>query len=401
MAAFRPGTLERYRAKLVGGMVARRYAPEFAERCWRQIEGFGYYGFPESHAASFALLVYVSAWLKCHYPDVFCAAILNAQPMGFYAPAQLVRDAIDHGVEVREPDVNHSFWDCTLEPLPRRGPLKTAVRLGLRQIRGLSEQEANRIVTARLRPYRTPEELRRRAGLTRATLVALAEADAFRSLGLDRRQALWAVQALKEPSLPLFDHAAADRPGSNLPPVEGGDEPWLELPPMSLGEHVIEDYAALRLSLKAHPLALLRDRLAARRVVPARCLWEVPPGRRVAVCGLVLVRQRPGSAKGVLFVTLEDETGFANLIVWPPVFERHRAALLAARLLACAGTLQREGRVMHVVAERLTDLTAALRRLRGEAVDPSAIDGALSRADEIRRDTRELREALPGGRDFR
>src|SRR3954449_2613504 len=210
MAAFRrPGTLDRYREKLVGGMVARDYAPEFAERCWRQIEGFGYYGFPESHAASFALLVYVSAWLKCHYPDVFCAAILNAQPMGFYAPAQLVRDAVDHGVELREVDVNHSHWDSTLEPRQRRGPLMTAVRLGFRQIKGLAEPEATRLVTARLKPYRTIEELKRRSGIRRATLVRLAEADAFRSLGLDRRQALWAVQAHKDPALSLFEHAMA------------------------------------------------------------------------------------------------------------------------------------------------------------------------------------------------
>jgi error-prone DNA polymerase len=332
---------------------------------------------------------------------VFCAAILNAQPMGFYAPAQLVRDTIEHGVEVREPDVNHSHWDATLEPLPRRGPLKAAVRLGLRQVRGLGEQEANRVVTARLGPYRTPEELRRRAGVTRATLVTLAEADAFRSLGMDRRQALWAVQALKEPSLPLFERAADDHPGSNLPPVEGGEEPWLDLPPVTLGEHVIEDYAALRLSLKAHPLALLRGWLAGKRVVPARDLWAVPPGHRVAVCGLVLIRQRPGSAKGVTFVTLEDETGFANLVVWSRLFDRHRAAILTAHLLAAAGPVQREGRVMHVVAERLTDLTAALRCLRGEAIDPSAIDSALSRADGIGRETRDLRAALPGSRDFR
>ena len=199
MAAFRrSGQIERYRAMLIEGMVARNYDRAFAEACFRQIEGFGYYGFPESHAASFALLVYVSSWLKCHYPDVFCAAILNAQPMGFYAPAQLVRDAVDHGVEVRAVDVNHSHWDNTLEPRQRRGPLMTAVRLGFRQVKGLGEEETNRLVAARLKPYRTVEEIRRRAGVRRATLVTLAEADAFRSLGLDRRQALWAVQALKD-----------------------------------------------------------------------------------------------------------------------------------------------------------------------------------------------------------
>ena len=403
MAAFRRlGSLDRYRVKLVEGMVARGYEREFAERCFKQIEGFGYYGFPESHAASFALLVYVSSWLKCHYPDVFCAAILNAQPMGFYAPAQLVRDAIDHGAEVREPDVNHSFWDSTLEPRLRRGPLKTAVRLGLRQIKGFAKEEGKRLVTARLQPYRTVEELKRRAGLRRASLVILAEADAFRSMGMDRRQTLWAVHALKDPALPLFDHAMeAMRPGSNQGPVEGADEPWLELPPMPLGEHVIEDYARLRLSLKAHPLALLRDWLQTRRIVTARQLWDIPPGRRVTVAGLVLVRQRPGSAKGVIFATLEDETGFANVIVWPNLFERYRSIIMTARLLGATGQLQREGRVIHVICERLHDLTGELRRLQAHGLDPRTLDGAMSHADEIRREPRDFREALPEGRNFR
>ena len=403
MAAFRrSGQIEQWRVKLVEGMVARGYQREFAEACFRQIEGFGYYGFPESHAASFALLVYVSAWLKCHHPDVFCAAILNAQPMGFYAPAQLVRDAVDHGVEVREVDVNHSHWDTTLEPRQRRGPLMTAVRLGFRQVKGLGEQEAQRLIAARLKPYRTLEEIRRRAGVRRATLVTLAEADAFRSLGLDRRQALWAVQALKDQGLPLFDHALDHAPpGSNLPPLEGGDEPWLELPEMGLGEQVLEDYATLRLSLKAHPLALLRDWLTRKHAITARQLWHTDPGRRVTVCGLVLVRQRPGSAKGVIFATLEDETGFANLVLWPNRFEQFRATVMTARLLAATGTLQREGRVIHVVAERLTDASEALRRLRDHAIDPKLLDGAMSRADEFKREPRDFRDAMPEGRNFR
>jgi error-prone DNA polymerase len=403
MAAFRRrGELGRWHDKLVDGMVARGYEPEFAERCFKQIEGFGYYGFPESHAASFALLVYVSAWLKCHYPDVFLAAILNAQPMGFYAPAQLVRDAVEHGVEVRSVDVNHAFWDCTLEPLARRGPLMTAVRLGFRQVKGLAEAEAARIVTARLRPYRTVEELRRRSGVGRRTLELLAEADAFRSLGHDRRQALWAVHGLADPELPLLAHAAGcEPPGSNLPPLDGGEEPWLELPRPTLGEEVLEDYARLRLSLRAHPVALVRERLARRGLVEARALWTVPAGRRVRVAGLVLVRQRPGSAKGVVFATLEDETGFANLIVWPNVLERFRTTLMVARLLAAVGPVQREGRVVHLVVERLLDLTAELVALRGEALDPAALDAALARADEARRDPRELRRALPEGRNFR
>ncbi len=402
MAAFRRhGHIERYQRMLIEGMVARGYERDFAERCFRQIEGFGYYGFPESHAASFALLVYVSAWLKCHYPDVFCAAILNSQPMGFYANAQLVRDARDHGVEVRPPDVQHSSWDSTLEPLPRRrGPLKTAVRLGFREIKGFRQDEAERIAAGRPPPYRDLADLQRRCGLARTTLLRLAGADALRGLGLDRRQGLWAVHALKEPRLPLFDQAEGDpAAGSNQPPVEGV-EPWLELPAMPLGAEVIEDYASLRLSLKAHPLALLREHLP-EGVTTARGLWSIAPGRRVTVAGLVLVRQRPGSAKGVIFTTLEDETGFANCIVWPAVFEAHRAIVMTARLLAVRGRLQREGKVIHVVAERLVDWTGRLRLLRDGALDPAALDGALARADEVRREGRDLRDALPEGRNFR
>ena len=400
MAAFRrSGQIERWHAKLVEGMAARGYDRAFAEACFRQIEGFGYYGFPESHAASFALLVYVSAWLKCHHPDVFCAAILNAQPMGFYAPAQLVRDAIDHGVEVRPVDVNHSQWHTTLEP---SGSRTDAVRLGFRQVKGLAEAEARRLVAARLRPYRTLAEIHRRAGVRRATLVTLAEADACRSLGLGRREALWAAHALQETQLPLLEYArATDHPGSNLPPLDGGDEPWLDLPEMGLGEHVLEDYASLRLSLKAHPLALLRPWLRRRRAITARELWHTEPGRRITVCGLVLVRQRPGSAKGVIFATLEDETGFANLVLWPHRFERFRRVIMTARVLAATGTLQREGSVIHLIAERLADLTPALGRLRDHALDPKVLDGALSRADEFRREPRDLRAAMPEGRNFR
>jgi error-prone DNA polymerase len=380
MAAFKKrGQLERYQTMLIEGMTAKGYTPDFAERCFKQIEGFGYYGFPESHAASFALLVYVSAWLKCHYPDVFCAAILNSLPMGFYAPAQLVRDATDHGVEVRHPDVNWSWWDNTLEPLPRRrGPLKTAVRLGLRQIKGMQEEAATRIVTARQRAYDSPADLKRRAGLDRATMVRLAEADAFRSLAMDRRQALWDVHALKEHDLPLFAAAEAS-PGSNLPPVEGATEPWAALPPMGTGEHVIEDYTSLRLSLKAHPLAVLRDHLHPRRVVTARALWSIPPGSRVAIAGLVIVRQRPGSAKGVIFATLEDETGFANIIVWPKVFEQYRPIIMRSRLLEARGRLQREGRVIHLVADEVTDLTPELRHLRHATTDPKSFTATLDR----------------------
>ena len=366
MAAFRRrGALDRYRTRFLEGMTARGYDREFAERCFRQIEGFGYYGFPESHAASFAHLVYVSAWLKCHWPDVFCAAILDAQPMGFYAPAQLVRDAREHGVEVRPVDVSHSFWECTLEPLPcRRGPLKTAVRLGFRMVKGFAEEDARRLVAARTRPWRDVADLYRRSGLSRAALERLAEADAFASLGLDRRRALWAVRGLAEVPLPLFDHAEEGREGgsgASLP--EGGGDPRSGPPAASTGEEVVEDYARLRLSLRAHPLALLRASLRRRGVVTARGLREKAPGERVTTAGLVIVRQRPGSAKGVIFLTLEDETGFANLVVWARVFEAFRPALMAARLLAARGRIQREGRVLHLVAERLFDWTPMLARL--------------------------------------
>lgn len=401
MATFkRQGKLAYYHDLLVKGMAERGYEPDFAERCFKQIEGFGYYGFPESHAASFALLVYVSAWLKCHYPDVFAASILNAQPMGFYAPAQLVRDAVDHGVEVRPVDVNQSYWDNTLEPRHRTGPMRTAVRLGLRQIKGMPQAEAVRLTTARLKPYQTAAELQRRSAIERATLVKLAEADAFRSLAMDRRQALWAVQALKKSQLPLF--AFADETttfGHNQGPVESTDEPWLELPQMSLGEHIIEDYTHLHLSLKAHPMALMRDHLHQRtKLVTALDLWTTPPGRTVTVCGLVIVRQRPGSAKGVIFTTLEDETGFANCVIWPTLFEQHRAVIMRARLLMVRGQVQREGRVIHVIAKQLHDATPHLRILREDAV---LADGFMSRADEFKRAVPDPRDALPKGRNFK
>ena len=386
MAAFKKrGQLERWHAKLVDGMARRGYSAEFAERCFKQIEGFGYYGFPESHAASFALLVYVSAWLKRHYPDVFLAALLNAQPMGFYAPAQLVRDAIEHGVLVRHPDVNHSDWDTTLEPLSEhRGPLACAVRLGFRQIKGLRAEEIAKLLAARTRPFRDAADLKRRAGLSRTTLIRLAEADAFRSCGQDRRQALWAVRSLRDPPLPLFEQLRSF-PGQNEPPLDPPEEPPVELPEMPLGEQLVEDYTWLSLSLKAHPLALLREHLPGA-VVPTASLRDTPAGRRLTTAGLVLVRQRPGSAKGVVFATLEDETGVANIIVWPKVFERFRAVIMRARLLAVSGRVQKEGRVIHLVAERLDDLTPLLQRLREEAPDPKLLDGLLAPADEFRRE---------------
>ena len=360
MASFRnPGTIHSFRDKFVEGMTSRGYERDFAERCFRQIEGFGEYGFPESHAASFAHLAYVSSWLKCHYPDVFACALLNSQPMGFYAPAQIVRDARDHGVVVRPTDVNHSDWDCTLEaggedrgtalgvggnrvrPGARSGPL--ALRLGLRRIRGMKEDDADRVTAAREDGYRSPHELRQRAGLPPSVLSRLARADAFTSMGLDRRQAAWAVRAMSEAGpLPLFDS------------VDGRQaiRPEPALPVMTTGEHVAADYRTTGLSLKQHPVALLRGRLDERGILPAQALEGLSDGDRAVVAGIVLTRQRPG--KGiVMFVTLEDETGTVNLVVFPSVYELQRRETLTARLMACRGKVQKVDGVIHVIAERV------------------------------------------------
>jgi error-prone DNA polymerase len=361
MATFRRnGDIHLFRDRFVAGMAANGYDCDFAERCFSQIEGFGTYGFPESHAASFALLVYVSAWIKCFYPAAFACALLNSQPMGFYAPAQIVRDAREHGVAVRPVDVNSSRWDCTLEPATDGGGNGGwALRLGFRLVKGLAIADAERLVTGRGEGYRDPRALWRRSGLGRAALERLAEADALRSLGLDRRRALWALKALVEPPLPLFAGGEAhdeDGPGEARAAAL--------LPQMPLGEHVVEDYASLGLSLKRHPLAFLRAELARDGRVCAADLARLRNGNRVAIAGIVLIRQRPGSANGVVFVTIEDETGIANLILWPPILERFRRAALGAILLDCTGRLQREESVVHIVAERLADLTPRLHRLR-------------------------------------
>jgi error-prone DNA polymerase len=369
MATFRRvGMIHQFREKLVEGMAARGYARDFAERCFHQIEGFGEYGFPESHAASFAHLVYVSAWLKRRFPAAFACALLNSQPMGFYAPAQIVRDAREHGVEVRPVDVNHSEWDCTLEPRGTgegeregEGPdARLALRLGFRQVKGFSERDAERLVAARGNGYPDPRALWRRSRLSPSALELLAKADAFGSMGLRRREALWAVRALEPAPLALFAAMGAD---------EQANEPVVALPEMGLGEEVVEDYTTLRLSLRCHPLALLRDGLAREGVAPAARLSSIANGETVTVVGLVLVRQRPGSAKGVIFTTLEDETGVANVIVWPKIYERFRKSVLTARLLRVTGRLQREGLVIHVVADKLVDLSERLSWL-GDDPDP-------------------------------
>ena len=360
----RMGTIGGFRDRFIGGMLERGYDAGFAERCFAQIEGFGSYGFPESHAASFARLVYVSAWLKCHHPAVFTCALLNSQPMGFYAPAQLVRDVRDHGVEVRPVSVNDSVWDCTLEPRPD-GAL--ALRLGFRQIKGMREEDAEWIRVSRGNGYPDVESLWRRAGVHPATLERLAEADAFAALGLTRRDALWAAKALRAPTpLPLFGTDG-----------EGGIEPAVGLRQMTLGEQVIEDYLSLRLSLRAHPMELLRPRLP--ESLPHDRLQQAKG--RITVTGLVITRQRPGTASGVVFLTLEDETGTANVVIWKKVYKSFRKAVIAGRLVRVTGRIERDGPVVHLIAERVEDVSHLLATLGRSGI----IDSNDGRADEVKR----------------
>jgi len=363
MATFKvTGGVSGFKDKLISGMMGRGYDAEFAETIFSQLEGFGSYGFPESHAASFALIAYASSWLKCHHPDVFCAALLNAQPMGFYAPAQIVRDAREHGVEVRPVCVNASRWDCTLEGMDV--PDRFAMRIGFRQVRGLSNVDAADIVAVRGdRPFASVDDLWRRAGVPAASLVKIAEADGFRaSIGLARREALWAIKALRDEPLPLFAAASA-REQAIVPEV---DEPAVTLKPMTAGREVVEDYGHVGLSLRQHPVAFLREDLARERFVSCAEVGAGKDGRSCRVAGVVLVRQRPGSAKNVTFITLEDETGVANLVVWERVYEEHRRTVLTASMLGVVGYIQREGEVVHVVAHKLVDLSAMLANLGGQ-----------------------------------
>ncbi len=387
MATFRSrGRIEPLQDKMVGRMVARGYDPDFAQRCFDQIKGFGEYGFPESHAASFAHLVYVSSWLKWKYPAAFACALLNSQPMGFYAPAQIVRDAREHGVEVREVDVNHSDWDCTLED--------GAMRLGLRQIEGLHRDAADRLVARR--PYRTVAELRSRAQVPVHAIHRLAAADAFRSMNLDRRAALWDSRALKQaPDLPLFAYAEAQDEGNEAEPAR--------LPDMPLCEHVVNDYQTTRLSLKAHPMHFLREHYAAQKFVTTDQLKAIRDGKRLSIAGLVLIRQRPGSAKGVVFITIEDETGVANLVIWPDVFGKQRKIVMGARLMAVQGIVQRDpdSDVIHVVARRLEDHTHMLRNLSDDPMTPPKARGDApgSWRPPASRHPRDV-EIIPKSRDF-
>jgi error-prone DNA polymerase len=372
---------------MVEGMVRRGYQRDFAERCFKQIEGFGSYGFPESHAAAFAHLVYISAWIKCHYPAVFGAALLNSQPMGFYAPAEIVRDARDHGVEILPPDINSSTWDHLLE---RDGKGGWGIRLGFRLVDGLGEDAAKRIEAKRTEEgrgegYTSFNAFARRTELPRRALIILAEADAFRSLGLDRREALWAVRRMPDDSpLPLF----AARNTEELPLENSAP-----LPVMPLSEHVLADYQMMRLSLKGHLMQFLRDLFRSERVASCAEISEKRDGKTASCAGIVLTRQMPGDA-GVVFVTLSDETGVCNVIVWPKVFEEFRRAVMGGRLLLVEGIVQKspEG-VVHLLAERIIDRTQELERLSEDDVKPATAN------ESMHRHPRNVR-AVPKSRDF-
>jgi error-prone DNA polymerase len=356
MATFKfTGGVSKFKDKLVDGMVERGYEKEFAEKTFSQLEGFGSYGFPESHAASFALIAYASSWMKCHHPDVFCASLLNAQPMGFYAPAQIVRDARDHGVEIRPVCANTSRWDCTLEPLEDE---RFAVRLGLRMVRGLQNRQAADIIAARAdQPFAGVDDLWRRAGVSVSSLVMIAEADGMREpFGLARREALWAIKALRDEPLELFAAATA-REQRTIAEIS---EPAVALRPMTSGSEVVEDYRHVGLTLRHHPVAFLREDLKRKRVVTCLEAMAARDGKWLTTAGLVLVRQKPGSAKGVMFITIEDETGIANLVIWTSLYERQRRIILGASMMAVHGRIQREGEVVHLVANQLTDMSADL-----------------------------------------
>jgi error-prone DNA polymerase len=394
MATFRSrGMVWQLQDKMVSRMIARGYDAEFAQRCFNQIKGFGEYGFPESHAASFALLVYISSWIKLYYPAAFAAALLNSQPMGFYAPAQIVRDARQHGVEVREADVNYSDWDNTLEPAGEG----VALRIGLRQIDGMAESAAARLLLARDAPFESVKDLQARSHLDAGALRRVAAADALRSMGLDRRAGLWETRALYDaPDLPLFRLADDE-----------GAETRVLLPSMPLCEHVVADYQTLRLSLKAHPMAFFRASLMRKGFVSASDLPKVRNGSKLRIAGLVLIRQRPGSAKGVCFITLEDETGVANLVVWPKVMAAFRKVIMTARVMDVAGHVQRDDKsgVIHVVVDAITDRSDSLWKL---ADGERAMEVPLARADEVRRPVLSRQGAhhprnvriIPKSRDF-
>ena len=387
MASFKAnGKLHLYEKKMVDGMVARGYEEGFSRRVFKQLQGFEGYGFPESHAASFALLVYISSWLKYYYPDVFCAALLNSQPMGFYQPAQIVRDARDHGVKVVPVDVNYSFWDNTLET---KAGDHHIVRLGFRQVKGLREEDMALLIAGRTKPYTSADQLRS-VGVPEAALEKLTDADAFRSLGADRRQALWEVAALGDRPMALFEGQQS----------ESVKEVQIQLPLMTEGEHVVQDYAATGLSLKNHPVALVREKLDLLRNTPIGDLKKMKDGDPVRVAGLITVRQRPGTAKGILFMTLEDETGAANIVVWEKLFDKFRKEIIQSRLFMVDGKLQIEGEVIHVVAKRCFNLNSLLRSLTIANEDNLPLL-TLARADETTVPGPDSRAVFHKGRNFR
>lgn len=398
MATFKAkGLVTQYEKKLVEGMVRNGYTEEYARRVFKQLEGFGSYGFPESHAASFALLVYVSSWIKCYYPEIFAAALLNSMPMGFYQPAQIVIDARKHGVQVKPVDVNISFWDNVLE---EKSGKYHAIRLGFRQVKGLREDEIWTLVSCRSSPYQYIHEIKD-AGVSVATLEKLADADAFRSMGMDRRKAMWEASALADRPMGIF--SGQDSQSLFESPVK--------LPKMSASEHVVQDYASTSLSLKAHPVSFVREKLSAQHAVATANLANYGDGMIIRVSGLVLVRQRPGTAGGVCFITIEDETGFANLVVFQNLFETYRKEILRARLLMVEGKLQREGEVTHVIVRRCFDMSHLLREMNQTNTDPPV--QTLSRADEkdeyasqaVNRKTQVRKqvqtEIFPSGRNFK
>lgn len=402
MATFKfKGLVNQYEQKLIDGMLAKGYTLEFAKRIFKQLEGFGSYGFPESHAASFALLVYVSCWLKHYYPDVFAAALLNSMPMGFYQPAQIVIDAQKHTVEVREVDVNHSLWDNRLE---EKSGKYFALRLGFRQISGIRADDMEVLVNGRAGGYKSITALRD-AGVSIAALERLADADAFRSMGMDRRKALWEVSALQDMPVELFKGQAS----------ESVLETQVELPLMGKGEHVVQDYATVGLSLKAHPVSFVRSQLDMLNIRTCHHINnDSTDGQLVKVAGLVLVRQRPGTAGGVCFITIEDETGYSNLVVFEKLFETYRKEILHARLLMVEGRLQRDGQVVHVIVSKCFDFTKMLGKLLQREADelpvmtfvrgdemPSAFQ-AQNKKTQVREDVgMETKNAFHGGRNFK
>jgi error-prone DNA polymerase len=394
MATFKAkGLVAAFEKKLIDGMLKNGYQLEYAQRVFKQLEGFGSYGFPESHAASFALLVYVSSWLKCYYPDVFACAILNSQPMGFYAPAQLISDARKHEVQINPVDINYSMWDNTLE---ERSGMYCILRLGFRQVKGLRQEDIELLVNNRKKLYSNINQLRD-AAVPEAALQRLANADAFNSIGLDRRKALWEVSTKDRPVVMFKGQPAAD-----------GVNERITLPVMMASEHVVHDYAATSLSLKAHPVSFIREKLNQLHIVPTKDLSILKDDMSIKVAGLVLVRQRPGTAGGICFMTLEDETGVANLVIFKTLFDTYRKEILKSKLIMVEGKVQIEGEVIHVIVKRCYDFSKLLRQLTAAHKEELQLL-TLARADETSIPTHAQRtkakerheELFPGARNFR